>query len=282
MCRWLAYCGSPIFLEDLVTRPGHSLLDQSRRCSEAKVDTNGDGFGVGWFGERDTPGLYRDVQPAWSDDNLLSLSAQIRSRFFFAHVRASTGTATSRANCHPFSKDQWLFMHNGQIGGYDRVRRKIEALIDDDLYLHRMGTTDSEALFLTLLGRGCFDGAAEQVAQKVAAVLGEIRAIMTAADIHEPLRVTAAFGDGKTLRAIRYSSDAFAPSLYFRRCQLGLSVVSEPLDETGVEWRSVPSGHLLTFSGEAAPEFVSLKVPCMQEEWGRDVARAQPELTPAQ
>ena len=31
-------------------------------------------------------------------------------------MRAATGTATSRANCHPFAHGQHLFMHNGQVG----------------------------------------------------------------------------------------------------------------------------------------------------------------------
>ena len=94
MCRFLAYRGEPILLEDLVAAPAHSLIDQSLRANEARTTTNGDGFGIGWYGERDTPGLYREVHPAWSDENLRSICAQVRSRLFVAHVRASTGTAT--------------------------------------------------------------------------------------------------------------------------------------------------------------------------------------------
>src|SRR3712207_7561912 len=51
----------------------------------------------------------------------------ICSRLFFAHVRASTGTSTTRANCHPFAHGRHLFMHNGQIGGYARIKRRLEA-----------------------------------------------------------------------------------------------------------------------------------------------------------
>src|SRR3712207_9319218 len=78
----------------------------------------------------------------------------ICSRLFFAHVRASTGTSTTRANCHPFSHGRFLFMHNGQIGGYARIKRRIEALIPDELYDARLGTTDSEALFLASVANG--------------------------------------------------------------------------------------------------------------------------------
>ncbi len=129
MCRWVAYLGEPIFLEEFVTTPRQSLIVQSRHSREGKNAVNGDGCGLGWYGDREQPGLFRDVRPAWSDENLLSLAHQIKSRLFFAHVRASTGTATTRANCHPFSYGNWMFMHNGKIGGWDRVRRPIEAAI---------------------------------------------------------------------------------------------------------------------------------------------------------
>ena len=129
MCRWLAYSGQPIHLETLVTQPRHSLVHQSLSASEAPAATNGDGFGVGWYGAFEDPGLYRDILPAWSDDNLRSLCRQIASPLFFAHVRASTGTATSRANCHPFAAGRWMFMHNGQVGGWETVRRRIEGLL---------------------------------------------------------------------------------------------------------------------------------------------------------
>src|SRR5215204_220477 len=151
MCRFLAYSGEPVFMSSLVSAPAHSLVHQSLHAAEAKTGTNGDGFGLGWYGERPEPGLYREIRPAWSDENLKSLSVQVRSPLFFAHVRASTGTASTRANCHPFAFGRWLFMHNGQIGGYDRLRRRIEAMIPDALYDARLGTTDSEAIFLAAL-----------------------------------------------------------------------------------------------------------------------------------
>ncbi len=45
-------------------------------------------------------------------------------------------------------------MHNGFIGDWSRLRRQIEALIPDELYPSRVGTTDSEAIFLAILGAG--------------------------------------------------------------------------------------------------------------------------------
>ena len=45
-------------------------------------------------------------------------------------------------------------MHNGQVGDWSLIRRRVEALIPDDLYKCRIGTTDSEAVFLSILGAG--------------------------------------------------------------------------------------------------------------------------------
>jgi hypothetical protein len=126
MCRWAAYRGTPIPLEQIISAPGHSLVEQSQQATQAKTATNGDGFGVAWYGEHPEPGLYRDVLPAWSDCNLKSLARQIRSPLFLAHVRASTGGATSRDNCHPFVNGRWSFMHNGQIAGFEKIRRPME------------------------------------------------------------------------------------------------------------------------------------------------------------
>ena len=154
MCRWAAYTGEPIFLEDIVSRPGHSLIRQSHCAEQARQATNADGFGLAWYAGRTEPGLYRDILPAWSDPNLKSLARQIRSGLFLAHVRAATGGATSRANCHPFVAGRWSFMHNGEIGGFDAIRRRLEGALSDAHYDGIEGTTDSELFFRLMLDRG--------------------------------------------------------------------------------------------------------------------------------
>ncbi|MGJ3262910.1 MAG: class II glutamine amidotransferase [Salinarimonas sp.] len=238
MCRFLAYRGDPVFVSDLVCAPTHSLVHQSLHAEEAKTETNGDGFGIGWYGERPEPGLYREIRPAWSDENLASLAEQVRSRLFFAHVRASTGTATTRANCHPFKQGRHLFMHNGQIGGYARIRRKLDALIPDDLYEARQGSTDSEAIFLMALAGGL----AEDPIGAMARTLATVRAMVRLADIDEPVRFTAAFTDGESLVAYRWACDDRPPSLYWRESETGLLVVSEPIDAERAGWREMPRG----------------------------------------
>jgi len=102
MCRWLACTGSPVFIDELIFKPEHSLIEQSLSATSGATPTNGDGFGIGWRGTKETPGLYRSVQPAWNDRNLRDLAEHIESGHFIAHVRAATGTAVQHSNCHPF------------------------------------------------------------------------------------------------------------------------------------------------------------------------------------
>ncbi len=243
MCRFLAYAGAPVFLEDLVASPCHSLIHQSRHAEEAKTGTNGDGFGVGWYGERPEPGQYREIRPAWSDENLLSIARLVRSHLFFAHVRAATGTASTRANCHPFVHGRHLFMHNGQIGGYGLIRRRLESLIPDPLYGSRVGTTDSEVLFLLALAR-MSEG--EQPGEALAGALGDALALMQEAGVREPLRCAAALADGETIHAVRWSSDEKPPTLYL--CDRGDAVViaSEPIDAARECWQALPRNTLVS------------------------------------
>ena len=236
MCRWLTYCGDPIYLDRMIFEAKNSLIHQSLNARLSHVTTNGDGFGVGWYAERNTPGTYRDTLPAWNDANLRSIAHQIRSGLFFAHVRASTGTATSRSNCHPFSHGKWLFMHNGQIGGY-----KIEALVDDRYYAHRLGTTDSELIFYLMFTEGLETDPLGALRRTI----GRIVAIMRENDIGEPLRFTSVFSDGHHIYAVRFATDDKPPSLYWRETGKECLVVSEPLDDDQGEWQEVPPGQVL-------------------------------------
>src|ERR1700730_14629142 len=152
MCRWIAYRGETVALEHYVTAAARSLIAQGMGAVEAHSAINGDGFGLGWYAGHEEPGLYREVRPAWSDENLKHLCRHIQAHLFFAHVRAATSTPTTRPNCHPFIHGRFMFMHNGSLGDWDVIRRRVEALIPDSYYRSRIGTTDSEAAFLAMLG----------------------------------------------------------------------------------------------------------------------------------
>ena len=98
--------------------------------------------------------LYRSTHPAWNDRNLRELAAGVSSPLFFAHIRASTGTAIQETNTHPFRYGRWLWMHNGLIRDFARVKRDLVLAVDDSLYTSIEGTTDSETMFYLALTFG--------------------------------------------------------------------------------------------------------------------------------
>jgi predicted glutamine amidotransferase len=251
MCRWIAYRGESTPFEQYVTEPVHSLIGQSLRARESSGSTNGDGFGLGWYDVHPEPGLYRETRPAWSDENLRYLCRHLQSHLFFAHVRAATGTAITRQNCHPFACGRWMFMHNGFIGSWNRLRRKVEGMIPDPLYPSRLGTTDSEAVFLAMMGAGLDKdpvGAARRVLRDLCALVNE-------GGHREHLRFTAALANGRDLFAFRFAENDTANTLYFRKNGDDLVVASEPFDrEAG--WSEVPPNHVLVAPASGDVEIV--------------------------
>jgi predicted glutamine amidotransferase len=240
MCRWIAYCGYDIPLENYVTVPEHSLAAQSLSALESTASTNGDGFGLGWYGKHSEPGLYHEIRPAWSDENLRYLCRHLHSRLFFAHVRAATGTAVNRQNCHPFACGHWMFMHNGFVGSWSRLRRKVESFIPDALYPSRAGSTDSEALFLAMMGAGLD----RDPLGAVETILSRICSMVNADSYQEQFRFTSALTNGRDLYAFRFAENDSANSLYFREDGGEVVVVSEPLDRSEA-WVEVPANHAL-------------------------------------
>ena len=248
MCRWIAYRGETIALEHYVTTPAHSLISQSIQALESTASVNGDGFGLGWYGIHPDPGLYREVRPAWSDENLRYLCRHLHSHLFFAHVRAATGTPITRPNCHPFTCGRWLFMHNGSIGGWSRLRRQVEALIPDELYPARIGTTDSEAIFLAIMGAGI-----ENAVTATETILARLTDFVNQNDDGDRLRFTAALSNGRDLYAFRYAVNDRANTLYYRESEQNIVIVSEPLDRDHRNWVSVPENRVLVANaGERA------------------------------
>jgi predicted glutamine amidotransferase len=258
MCRWIAYKGRTIPLERYVTEPAHSLVRQSIDAKEALGATQGDGFGLGWYGTHPEPGLYREVRPAWSDENLKHLCRHIRAHLFFAHVRAATSTPTTRPNCHPFIHGRFMFMHNGSLGDWDLIRRKVEALIPDPYYRSRIGTTDSEAAFLAILGaRTGKDPAETDMVGALTRTVARIADMVRESREPKAFRFTSALTDGETLCAVRYAlPKEAANTLYFREDEGDVVIASEPLDAERSVWTPVPANHLLIVpkSGKARLE----------------------------
>ena len=149
MCRWLAYSGSPVLLEELLFKPKHSLIDQSLHSRLGATTTNGDGFGIGWYGVgRHARHLPRASSRRGTTGTCASSPAHIESPLVFAHIRASTGTPVQQTNCHPFRHGRWLWMHNGSIAEFQRVKRDLvhrrrPVALPRDRGLDRLGDASS-------------------------------------------------------------------------------------------------------------------------------------------
>lgn len=211
MCRWLAYSGTPVLIQELLYEGHHSLIDQSLHSRLGAETTNGDGFGVGWYGVGQEPGLFHSVEPAWNDRNLRELAAHVRSPLVFAHIRASSGTAVQQTNCHPFRHGRFLWMHNGSIKDFQRVKRDLVFAVDPVLYPVIEGATDSETLFFLALSFGL----EEDPPAAVARAIGLVEETGHGHGIEHPFQGTIATTDGTRIWAFRYSSEGETRSLYY-------------------------------------------------------------------
>ena len=272
MCRFVAYQGNPVLLADLLYRPRHSLVAQSMTSEEMSQTFNGDGFGVGWYSpEIDAePCVVKAAVPAWSSENGRSLSTKIRSRNVFAHIRAaSPGLAVQHSNCHPFTAGPYLFMHNGTVGNFARLRRRLQQGLSDRAFEAIHGTTDSEhafAVFLDFVGASDAPRPASELRAALVATIARLAELARASGPPVPHYLNFAVTDGVTTVASRYAAGEKAPaSLHYSAgsryvvegddgdmldagpgASGAVMVASEPLTRRPEDWAIVPENHTLT------------------------------------
>lgn len=254
----MGYSGGRIRLSELLFNAKHNLIDQSMSSKSAETPTNADGFGVGWYGTNDRPGLFRSIRPAWNDFNLHDLANNIESPLFMAHVRATSMATVQETNCHPFRYGNWLFVHNGEIFEIEKMRRDLLVAVGQEYFNNILGTTDSELMFHLALTFGL----EKNPPRALARMAGFIEKTGRDHGVPESLWMTLGVSDGNTLYAIRYASDNHAPTLYHSadvediyrinpatRGMFGASaraIVSEPLGIYAESWAPVPQSTLLT------------------------------------
>jgi predicted glutamine amidotransferase len=258
MCRWMAYSGDPVLAHDLLFRPEHSIIDQSLHAKLGGITTNGDGFGIGWYGTDGgtAPTVFKSTHPAWNDENLREVSTQIRTPLLFAHVRASSGTPVQRSNCHPFRYGRWLWMHNGSLARFQEVKHDLLMAVDASLFPAFEGSTDTETLFFLALTFGLADDPPTAVARAV----GLVEDVGRRHGVEYPVHMTVATSDGESIWVFRYSSEKATSSLYYstdvsqlrqlypeldvldRLAADARFIVSEPLRDLPGAWNEVPEG----------------------------------------
>jgi predicted glutamine amidotransferase len=254
MCRWLAYSGSPLLLSEALYEGPNSFVGQSLHSRLGAEPTNGDGFGVGWYGAPATPGLFHSTEPAWNDSNLRELADHISSPLFFTHIRAAIGSAVQQTNCHPFRHENWLFMHNGYINEFATIKRNLVLAIDPSLYPEIQGQADTEVLFFLALTFGLEDDPPSAIERAI----GLVEDVGSRLGVPNPFQGTVATTDGESIWAFRYSSERKSRSLYYttdvptlrklypeRELFREVSdnarlIVSEPLGDVAGVWNEVP------------------------------------------
>jgi predicted glutamine amidotransferase len=281
MCRWMAWFGQPVLIEELMFKTQHGIVDQSLHARMGAEPTNGDGVGLGWYGHGDTPALYRSIAPAWSDVNLREIASHIESPLFFVHVRAAIGSPVQETNCHPFRHGQWLFVHNGYIADFHLIRRDLMLALHPELFPNVHGSTDTEVVFHLALTFGLEDDPIAALEKTVGFI--EETARRRGAEVE--VQGTFGVSDGDTLWAVRYSTSGPARSLFASRDVSTLQalhpelprlkllspddrvIVSEPFSDLPGLWQEIPAKIAVTVrhggvleerlfvprAGEAAP-----------------------------
>ncbi len=268
MCRWMAWLGQPVLIEELLFNSPHGIVDQSLHARMGAEPTNGDGFGLGWYGGGVGPAVYRSVSPAWADPNLRELAAHVESPLFMAHVRAAIGSPVQETNCHPFRRGDWLFVHNGFLADFQLLRRDLMLAIDPELFAEVHGSTDTEVVFHLALTHGL---EADPVAA-LEATVGVIEEAARRRGVEGGVQATFGVSDGSRLWAVRYATEGPARSLFTSADAESIRhlypdsprfsqmrdedrlVVSEPFSDLPGVWREVPEATAVTVSPDGELE----------------------------
>ncbi len=283
MCRFILYRGEPITLSSLITEPSNSLIHQSFHSHEREEPLNGDGFGVAWYAPEmsDEPALFSSVRPAWNNSNLRHLARVTRSTCVLAHIRAATpGLPVTLLNCHPFLWGTFAFMHNGHVGGFRALRRRLLERLSDEAFSLIDGSTDSEHVFALFVdhyrGLDVFDPA-ERMAAALASAIAEVEELRREAGAEQDSQLNLAVSDGRAAVASRFSSSgpATAPSLYVHSgsrfvslddtyCMLdpaagrGAVIIASERLSGDPHWQRVPANHLVVVRDDLTVELRGL------------------------
>ena len=268
MCRFTLYLGPPVQLSALLFEPEHSLIEQSAHCQERAEAVNGDGFGVGWYAPElsEDPAVFRSIMPAWNNRNLASLSRVVSSPCVLAHVRAATSRSrVNESNCHPFRFDRYLFLHNGDVNGFQEVRRPLLRSLCDEAFHSIGGSTDSEHVFALVIDELLRLEHADPALRLALALQGAVRRILELVREHAgspPCLLNLALCDGENAVVSRFTANSsHSPeSLYLHRGRFPLASAGDDHDGTPGEsafvvsserlgddpgWSIIPANHLV-------------------------------------
>ena len=273
MCRFIAYLGKqPLVLSELIDKPKNSLINQSRQAREGRLDINADGVGIAWYDHRIDilPGTYKSTQPAWNNQNLHHIITKIQSTCFLGHVRAATIGDVDAYNCHPFTHQQFSFVHNGTIRDFHQIKRQLLNQLSDESFHLVKGQTDSEHFFVLLMEllyeKNCVQTKTFSLDKLADAIRQTISTIYKLSHFTSLGRLNSVLTDGKQLIATRYMprQEDGALSLYYswqiKDNSPGIIIASEPLTDYAQDWHEVPVNHILCIDEDLKMTYLPMNI----------------------
>ena len=149
MCRFYAMrANEPTRVECSLVREQNALMAQSAGDLEGLV--HGHGWGVADYANG-MPMVEKQIWAAYHGEHFARKAARVYAHTVVAHVRRATVGEPSMENTHPFQHGRWIFVHNGTVPDFMKVRDRMILEIDPVMRNDIKGTTDSEHIFYYLL-----------------------------------------------------------------------------------------------------------------------------------
>ncbi|CDJ30364.1 LOW QUALITY PROTEIN: uncharacterized protein EMH_0006210 [Eimeria mitis] len=233
--------------------------DGSRGETNGKKPPEGDAAAGNLASSDDDGGacVFTSLKPAWADRNLYNLAEKISSRLFFAHVRAASstlgashctgcigglppwavanGSVSTELCCHPFRCGRFLFMHNGIVGGFHRIRRDLLSLLPDPMFSFAITNSciDSAclfAMFLALLPNSPTEPSSHSAMKEaVEQMIATICWLLDREKIEEITLINVVVSDGESVVATRFVTNAQEVAYESGKS----AIVPDPKGETG-------------------------------------------------
>ena len=210
--------------------------------------------------------FFKEVSPAWNNPNLADITRVTKSSCILAHVRAATiGGAISRNNCHPYTWNEYAFMHNGTVNGFSGIRRALQQQLSDESFNMIQGSTDTEHLFALYVDeiKWTNDPSMAQIADALETTIQKLAQIKQDMNIDQPSSLNLLVTNGKSMVACRYATPGSpTDTLYYHSgasysCEQGeptmtecehaessVLIASEPLNKDD-SWQSITERSLI-------------------------------------